>query len=108
MCDWKKGDGATVGYVSDYYPYTVIEVNRNGKEVVIQEDRKNRVSGSWPDFQYEYIRDPFGRYAEQGFLVPGVYEGRAFRRLLGVFVKVLEQGLRAPASQLSVGPDLFF
>ena len=59
--EWKKGDGATVGYVSDYYPYTVVEVNRNGKEVVIQEDRKNRVSGSWPDFQYEYIRDPFGR-----------------------------------------------
>ena len=54
------------------------------------------------------IRDPFGRHAEQGFLVPGVYEGGAFRCFLGVFVEVLEQGLRAPASQFRVGPDLCF
>ena len=61
MAQFKKGDGVTVRYVSDSYAYTVIEVNRNGKEVVIQEDKANRESGTWPDYHYSYQRNPYGR-----------------------------------------------
>jgi len=61
MNEWKVGDGVTVRYVTDCYPYTVVEINRNGKEIVIQEDTANRESGAWPNWTYSYMRNAFGR-----------------------------------------------
>lgn len=59
--DFEIGDAVTVHYVSDSYPYTVIDVRRNGKEIEIQEDKSIRVGGTWPEFSYEYERNPNGR-----------------------------------------------
>jgi hypothetical protein len=58
---WGVGDGATVRYVSDSYAYTVIEVNRNGKELVLQEDKAVKVGGEWPDYEYHTYPNPQGR-----------------------------------------------
>ena len=61
MYTWKIGEGVTLRYVSDCYPFTIVKISPSGRKIVIQEDRANRVSGSWPDYQYEYIRDGYGR-----------------------------------------------
>lgn len=53
------GDGATVGIGSDQYPYTIIAINKNGKEVVIQRDDYSPAPGYeyYGSQVYEYTRN---------------------------------------------------
>lgn len=58
---WEVGDGCTVGYVSDYYPFTVIEVTKSGRQITIQQDQTVKVGGEWPNFKYQMVTNPTGR-----------------------------------------------
>ncbi len=52
------GMGATrLGY-SDRHPYTVIEVNPNGKECVIQEDKATRTDSNGMSDSQSYAYEP--------------------------------------------------
>jgi len=57
--EFSVGDGVSVAYVSDHYPYTVVEASP--KRIVIREDRAIKRSGTWPHFNYYYQRNPHGR-----------------------------------------------
>lgn len=54
--------GATIHVGSDSYPATVIQVTRNGKRVVVQEDNAIRVdtNGMSESQQYTYEPNPQG------------------------------------------------
>lgn len=58
----KVGDPATYILWTDRYACTVVEVKRNGKELVLQRDKATRVRGSdWSEPQvYTFERDPEG------------------------------------------------
>lgn len=57
------GMGATEGIGSDSYPYTIIEVRRNGKELVLQGDSYHRTdkNGFSENQTYLYSPNPDGR-----------------------------------------------
>ena len=58
------GDGVTESIGSDRYAYTLVEINRNGKELVIQADEVKRVdeNGAFSEAQkYEYIQNEKGK-----------------------------------------------
>jgi hypothetical protein len=50
----KVGDGATMGWGSDCYPATVIEISANRRVVTIQADNYRVVSGTTCDGSAEY------------------------------------------------------
>ncbi len=56
------GDGATFGCGSDRYPYTVIEVRRDGRELVLQADDYKRTdsNGFSESQEYEYTPNTNG------------------------------------------------
>lgn len=56
------GIGVTEGVGSDRYPYTVVEVRRNGRELVIQRDefRRTDQNGLSESQEYEYTPNPEG------------------------------------------------
>jgi hypothetical protein len=60
----KNGDGATICYVSDRYAATVVAVTKNGKLVVVQDDRCVRTdrNGISESQTYEFERDPHGTF----------------------------------------------
>lgn len=77
------GMGATIHVGSDSYPATVIQVTRNGKRVVVQEDTATRIdsNGMSESQQYTYEPNPQGtihiatlrkdgRYRETGGKTP--------------------------------------
>lgn len=77
------GMGATIHVGSDSYPATVIQVTRNGKRVVIQEDIATRIdnNGLSESQEYTYMPNPQGeihivtlrkdgRYRETGGKTP--------------------------------------
>lgn len=77
------GMGATIHVGSDSYPATVIQVTRNGKRVVIQEDTATRIdsNGMSESQDYKYEPNPQGeihivtlrkdgRYRETGGKTP--------------------------------------
>lgn len=77
------GMGATIHVGSDSYPATVIQVTRNGKRVVIQEDIATRIdsNGMSESQDYKYEPNPQGeihivtlrkdgRYRETGGKTP--------------------------------------
>ena len=55
------GDGATICVGSDRYPATIVEIKKNGR-VVIQEDNYKLISGTEQDgsAKYEYTSNPDG------------------------------------------------
>lgn len=57
------GDGATLLYPSDRYPYTVLRVVSQTR-IFVQEDNEHIVGGKWPDFTYNYSRNLHGRVYE--------------------------------------------
>jgi hypothetical protein len=61
FAEFAVGEGATMGFGSDCYPYTIIQVVSE-KKVVIQADRSKLVSGNilTEAQEYEYSRDPNG------------------------------------------------
>lgn len=56
--DAKIGDAATILWYSDTTPATIIA--RTPKSLTVQEDSHKVASGTWPDFTYEYERNPDG------------------------------------------------
>lgn len=56
------GMGATINYLSDQSPATVIQVTHDGKRIVIQEDEAIRTdnNGMSESQQYDYKPDPNG------------------------------------------------
>ena len=55
------GDGATYRVGSDRYPYTVIEVRRNGRQLVLQADDYKLIKGDWLSQEdYEFTPNPDG------------------------------------------------
>lgn len=57
----KVGDGATISYGSDRYPYTVIEVSKSGTRIRIQEDEAVLTNGSpYEDQEWSYSRNKDG------------------------------------------------
>jgi len=77
------GMGATIHVGSDSYPATVIQVTRNGKRVVIQEDIAIRIDNNGMSESQEYTYEPNpqgtihivtlrkdGRYRESGTTTP--------------------------------------
>jgi hypothetical protein len=77
----KVGDGATILLYSDSYAVTIIA--RTAKSITVQEDNRHIASGTWPDFQYTYSRNPDGKVtifrwsAKKGWQAPG------YRLLIG-------------------------
>ena len=56
----RVGDGATMSVGSDMYPYTVVEVNKSGKTLTIQQDDFTLVSGdiySGAEYSYSQNKD---------------------------------------------------
>ena len=55
----KVGDGASAGFGSDSYPYTVIEVNPTGKTIVVQNDSAHATKDSeyYGNQDYTYSRN---------------------------------------------------
>ncbi len=77
------GMGATIQVGSDSYPATVIQVTRNGKRVVVQEDIATRIDNNGMSESQEYTYQPNpegtihiatlrkdGRYRETGGKTP--------------------------------------
>ena len=77
------GMGATIHVGSDSYPATVIQVTRNGKRVVIQEDIATRIDNNGMSESQDYTYEPNpkgeihivtlrkdGRYRETGGTTP--------------------------------------
>lgn len=77
------GMGATIHVGSDAYPATVIQVTRNGKRVVIQEDIATRIDNNGMSESQDYTYEPNpegeihvvtlrkdGRYRESGTTTP--------------------------------------
>lgn len=56
------GEGATIYYYSDRKPATVVQVGRNGKRIIMQEDIATRIdkNGMSEVQSYEYKSDPNG------------------------------------------------
>ena len=56
------GQGVTVHYGSDCYPYTVIGITKSGKTITIQSDNYKRIdkNGYGGMQEYKYERDPNG------------------------------------------------
>ncbi len=52
------GMGATIHVGSDSYPATVIQVTRNGKRLVIQEDIAIRIDNNGMSESQEYTYEP--------------------------------------------------
>jgi hypothetical protein len=69
MDELNIGDGATYTSGSDRYPATVVGWNefKSGKQageirdIIVQTDRYEAVSGQFPDFTYAYTQNPDGR-----------------------------------------------
>ena len=63
------GVGATYTSGSDRYPATVVgwKEFKSGpnageiREIIVQTDKYEAVSGQWPDLEYAYTRNPDGR-----------------------------------------------
>lgn len=77
------GMGATIHVGSDSYPATVIQVTRNGKRVVVQEDIATRIDNNGMSDSQDYTYEPNpdgeihvatlrkdGRYREVGGKIP--------------------------------------
>lgn len=55
----KVGDGATISYGSDCYPYTIIEINEKGNKMKIQSDNYKRIDkNGYPSTEQEYSYSP--------------------------------------------------
>lgn len=56
------GMGAIVACGSDCYPYTIIEINKTGTKIKIQEDNSHRLPGFdyYSDQKYDYSPNPNG------------------------------------------------
>ena len=59
----KPGDGATIHYGSDAYPYTITKVYKDLKHLEIQEDDYKRTdkNGMSENQEYDYIPNPNGK-----------------------------------------------
>ena len=61
------GMGATSGFGSDCYPYTIIEVSKDGKKVKVQSDAHAPVKEGFDFYanqQYDYTANPNGSVME--------------------------------------------
>jgi len=52
------GDGATYGCGSDRYPYTVVEVRRDGRELLLQADNYKRTDSNGLSESQDYTFTP--------------------------------------------------
>ncbi len=73
----KVGDPATICYVNDRYPATVIAVSPSGREITVQMRGVSNNKLVWPEQEYDTFEDPegsvsifslrkSGRYVERG------------------------------------------
>jgi hypothetical protein len=54
----RVGDGATISFISDCYPATVVAINKTGKVIVVQRDIYTVTGGSVLDGSARYVINP--------------------------------------------------
>lgn len=57
------GEGATVSVGSDSYPYTIVDVSKSGKTIILKEDKFERTdsNGMSESQEYNYSPNPEGK-----------------------------------------------
>lgn len=80
----KEGDGATIQVGSDRYPYTIIGIYRNGRNIVLQMDKYTRTdnNGMSESQTYSFERDKDGEIQTATLRKDGSY------RLMGSKIPV--------------------
>lgn len=83
------GMGASHGYGSDSYPYTIVKVSPSGKKVTVQRDEVMVLEGTFTSAQMTYTTLPDPTAAEEEFSLRS--NGRWHR--VGCPVGIREAGL---------------